>query len=351
MTASTQRTLLLSHITQAVQAGARLQPACAIAGITLRTLQRWRANACGLDLRTQRVIKPPHALSQAERDHLLSIANSAEYAHLPPSQFVPMLADKGLYLASESTFYRVLREAKQLTHRRPECPATPRHKPQALCATAPNQIYSWDITYLPSTIKGIYFYLYVFLDIFSRKIVGWQIYSEESAANAADMMADICRRGRVMPGQVTLHSDNGSPMKGATMLSMLQTLGVMPSLSRPSVSNDNPFSEALFKTLKYRADFAVRPFETLAEVRAWAEPLIQWYNHEHRHSGIQFVTPAQRHAGLDVAILQQRDAVYRAAQAANPARWSRRVRDWRCVHEVHLNPSKMTACAEIKMAA
>lgn len=339
MTSPEQRKILMGVIADATQAGARQSHACNIVSINTRTLQRWQNDAEGQDLRRQRVFTPAHALSQAEREHLLVIANSAEYGHLPPSQFVPMLADKGCYFASESTFYRVLRGAKQLTHRRTERPAQPRSKPRAVCATAPNQLYSWDITYLPSSIKGIYFYLYVFLDIFSRKIVGWQIYSEESAANASDMIADICLREQVAPGQVILHSDNGSSMKGATMLSMLQALGVMPSLSRPSVSNDNAYSESAFKTLKYRSDFAVKPFAELADARRWAEPLMHWYNHKHHHSGIQFVTPAQRHAGQDAIILAHRKAVYMAARAAHPKRWSGDIRHWKYVDKVHLNPS------------
>lgn len=339
MTSPEQRKILLNQIAEATQGGARQAQACAIVGLSPRTLQRWQRQTDGQDQRRTPRHKPAHALSESEREMLLTVANCAEYRHLPPSQFVPMLADKGLYYASESTFYRVLRDAKQLAHRRAERPAQPRTKPRALCATAPNQLYSWDITYLPSSIKGVYFYLYVFLDVYSRKIVGWQIYSEESAANAADMLADICVRERIAPGQITLHSDNGSPMKGATMLAKLQSLGVMPSLSRPAVSNDNPYSEAAFKTLKYRTDFAVKPFATLADARAWAEPLMHWYNHQHHHSSIKFVTPARRHAGLDNAILAQRQAVYTTARAANPRRWSGNTRNWKPITEVHLNPA------------
>jgi putative transposase len=354
MTSADQRKKLIADIADATHAGARQAQACNIVNINARTLQRWQHDSEAFDLRTQRTFVPAHALSVAEREQLLFIANSAEYSHLPPSQLVPMLADKGLYYASESTFYRVLRDANQLAHRRTERPAQVRTKPRAVRATAPNQLYSWDITYLPTTIKGIYFYLYVFLDIFSRKIVGWQIYSEESAANASDMIADICQRERVAPGQVTLHSDNGSAMKGATMLSMLQTLGVVPSLSRPSVSNDNPYSEAAFKTLKYRPDYAVKPFATLVAARAWAEPLLHWYNHSHRHSGIRFVTPEQRHRQQDIAILTQRKAVYTAARVANPKRWSGNIRNWDFIQEVHLNPSNEPSnnnTNEVKKAA
>lgn len=340
MTTPEQRKTVIGIIADATKAGARHAQACNIVSINIRTLQRWQLDAQGGDRRSQRTFTPAHALSKAEREQLLAIANSPEYGHLPPSQLVPLLADKGQYFASESTFYRVLRDANQLAHRRVERPAQIRNKPRAVCATAPNQLYSWDITYLPSSIKGQYFYLYVFLDIFSRKIVGWQIYCEESAANASDMIADICLREQVAPNQVILHSDNGSSMKGATMLAMLQTLGVMPSLSRPSVSNDNPYSESAFRTLKYRSDLAVKSFETLADARRWGEILLHWYNHVHQHSSIQFVTPAQRHAGQDATLLAKRTAVYAAARATNPQRWSGDIRNWRYVDKVYLNPSK-----------
>lgn len=268
------------------------------------------AAACG----TRR---PAHKRSSLERVALLAIAHSAEFGPLPPSQIVPRLADQQRYIASESTFYRVLRAENQLAHRRPERVAHKRSKPRATCATPPNQRYTWDITYLPTTVHGLYFYRYLFLDVFSRKIVAWQIYAEESGANASEIVRDLCRREQITHGQVILHADNGSPMKGATMLATLQTLGVMPSLSRPAVSNDNPYSESLFKTLKYRPAYPLNPFADLAAARSWATTLVQWYNHEHRHSAIRFVTPAQRHAGLDQAILTQRSAVYESARVKN----------------------------------
>lgn len=340
MTTPAQRQQLLGLLSASTQAGARIQTSCHVIGLSERTIQRWQADADAIDQRTVTHNAPAHKLSENERREVLAVANSTEFAHLPPSQIVPLLADKGRYIASESTFYRLLRQEGQLTHRRTERPSHMRHKPKAVCATQPNQLYSWDITYLPTTIKGMYFYLYVFLDIFSRKIVGWQVYAEESSQNASDMIRDICQRERIAQGQVILHSDNGSSMKGATMLAMLQTLGVIPSLSRPAVSNDNPYSESAFKTLKYRPDYPLKPFGDLQEARRWTGKLVQWYNHEHRHSSIQFVTPAQRHAGLDKAIIAQRLQVYADARKAQPQRWSSCARDWQVVTEVHLNPTK-----------
>ena len=158
-------------------------------------------------------------------------------------------------------------EEKQLAHRRSERPAQTRTKPRAVCATAPNQLYSWDITYLPALIRGQFFYLYLFVDIFSRKIVGWQVYEEENSALAGELFRDLCHREGIQSKQLILHSDNGSPMKGSTMLATLQQLGVMPSFSRPSVSNDNPYSESLFKTLKYRPKYPLKPFAGVTEAR------------------------------------------------------------------------------------
>ena len=193
---------------------------------------------------------PPNKLSDAERAQALQVLNSEPFKDLPPSQIVPRLADQGRYVASESTLYRLLRQAGQLAHRRLERAAYKRHKPRALVATAPNQVYCWDITYLPTQVRGTYFYLYLFVDLFSRKIVGWQVFDCESAELASQLLMDICQRHAVAPGQLTVHSDNGAPMKGETMLATMQRLGVAASRSRPAVSNDNPFSEALFRTLK-----------------------------------------------------------------------------------------------------
>jgi putative transposase len=236
--------------------------------------------------------------------------------------------------------YRVLRAHKQLRHRGAERPRQQRNKPRALCATAPNQLFSWDITYLPTLVTGIYFYLYLFMDIFSRKIVGWQIYETESSELAAEVMRDLCERENIAPNQVVLHSDNGSPMKGATMLATLQSLGVMPSFSRAAVSNDNPYSESLFKTLKYRPDYPARAFESLFAARQWVGTFVHWYNHEHRHSGVRFVTPEQRHAGQDTVLLAKRVQVYEAAKTKHPQRWSGSTRNWEPVRVVHLNPDQ-----------
>ena len=216
--------------------------------------------------------------------------------------------------------------------------ANKRSRPRALVATGPDQIYCWDISYLPTEVRCIYFYLYLFVDLFSRKIVGWQVYDCESAELASHLLRAICERQGIRLHQFTVHSDNGSPMKGETMLATMQRLGVAASRSRPAVSNDNPFSEALFRTLKYRPQLPVKPFNGLLHARRWVTELVHWYNHEHRHSAIRFIAPAQRHLKLDEAILAERAEVYAAARNANPNRWSGEIRNWSPITEVHLNP-------------
>jgi transposase InsO family protein len=342
MTTLTQRSQVIVWVGDAIAAGARQECACSAISLSARTLQRWQRDQSRCDQRPTRVQTPKNQLSEPERQSLLTVANSNEFGHLAPSQIVPRLADRGQYIASESTFYRVLKAHNQLQHRSAERPRQQRNKPRALCATTPNELFSWDITYLPTLVIGIYFYLYLFMDIFSRKIVGWQIYETESSELAAEVMRDICEREHIAPNQVVLHSDNGSPMKGAMMLATLQTLGVMPTFSRPAVSNDNPYSESLFKTLKYRPNYPARAFENLFAARQWVGTFVDWYNHEHRHSAVRFVTPAQRHAGQDEELLAKRVEVYEAAKVKNPQRWSGSTRNWQPVRAVHLNPDQQT---------
>lgn len=341
MTHSEQRKNILNLLDEAQKAGARLAPACTQIGLSKRTIQHWRAADNSLiDRRTVVHHSPPNKLSLEEIDHLLSVANSADYGHLPPSQIIPRLADAGVYLASESTLYRALRASLQLTHRRLEAAPKERAKPRHIRVFAPNQCFTWDISYLPTLVLGQYFYLYMHVDIFSRKIVGWAVHERESSENAASLLNDIVARENIASGQLTLHSDNGAPMKGSSLLATMQQLGVAASLSRPSCSNDNPFSESLFRTLKYRPEMPLKPFADVAAACAWVAELVRWYNHEHRHCGIRFVTPAQRHAELDQALLERRHALYQAEKAKNPNRWSGKTRNWRHIENVDLNPQK-----------
>ena len=250
---------------------------------------------------------------------------------------MPALADRGEYICSERTFYRVLK-SEGMQHHRGKSRAPQRKICPRLVAYQPNQIYSWDITFLPTEIKGNFYYLYLFVDIYSRYIVGWHIDEYQDNKIAAMVFKDICRKSKISPHQLTLHVDNGGPMKGATMLATMQNLGVIKSFSRPATSNDNPFSEALFKTVKYCPSYPRKPFKNIEHAVAWMESFTEWYNKKHRHSGIKFVTPYQRHYGLDEEILVKRRCIYEAAKLCNPKRWSGSTRCWESEKKVYINP-------------
>jgi putative transposase len=322
-------------IDAAVEAGARRRLACECVGLPARTLERWRKSS--EDCRAVQKWPPKNRLSDAERNRILQVVNSAEFRELSPKQIVPALADRGAYLASESTVYRVLRAAGQLTHRAASRPPMVRASRQHV-ATGPNQLWSWDITYLRSPVRGAFFYLYLVIDVWSRKVVGWAVHEREAHELAAELVGGICRDERVDPAGLVLHSDNGGPMKGATMLATLQRLGVVPSFSRPGVSDDNPFSEALFRTLKYRPGFPSKPFASLDAARTWVAGFVHWYNTKHLHSAIRFVTPEARHAGVDIVQLANREQVYRRARRRHPERWSRQTRNWSHIPLVVLHP-------------
>lgn len=353
MTVLEDRLALARDIDEAHAAGARLAPACAIAGITVRTLQRWKGSD-GLTMGDRRPIaehpKPAHALSAAEKAQILQVANEPRFAALPPARIVPMLADDGIYLASESTFQRVLREHGQTSHRgRAKAPQAVR-RPTTHVASAPGQVWCWDMTFLPSQVQGRWFYLYLILDLFSRKIVGWEVHPTDDATHAAHLVrrTALAEGVHAMTKRPVLHGDNGATLKATTVLAMLHWLGIAPSYSRPRVSDDNPYVESLFRTAKYRPEFPTGGFADLDQARDWAAKFVNWYNIDHRHSGIRYVSPAQRHAGEDQAILAARHALYQKAREANPARWSGSTRNWDPVGAVTLNPERDSA---IQLAA
>jgi putative transposase len=339
------RQALARDIDAARAAGARLAPACEVAGIELRTLQRWRAQA-GLtagDGRPQAVrAMPGHALSPQERAALLAVANEPRFADVPPARIVPMLADEGVYLASESSFARVLREHGQNAHRgRAKAPRASR-APSTHIATAPRQVWCWDMTYLPAVVMGRWFHLYLILDLYSRKIVGWEVHDSDDSAHAVHLVrrTALAEGIAAMTTKPVLHGDNGSTLKATTVLAMLNWLGVKPSYSRPRVSDDNAYAESLFRTAKYRPEFPTKGFADLDAARSWAAEFARWYNVDHRHSGIGYVSPAQRHDGRDQAILAARHALYCQARRRNPARWSGNTRDWSHISVVALNPER-----------
>ena len=300
-------------------------------------MQRWRTANVGDDRRAGPRTTPPNKLSEVERKKVIAVANSPEFRDLSVRQIVPRLADQGEYIASESTFYRVLKAAGLDTHRDASKPAT-RKRPDELVATGPDQVWTWDITYLKSPIRGSFYYLYMIVDVFSRKIVGAAVHDRESSKLAAELVERSTLTASAQP--LVLHSDNGAPMKGATLLETLRQLGIACSFSRPSVSNDNAYSEALFRTLKYRPDYPDGPFAGISEASDWVVGFERWYNEQHLHSAIRFVTPAQRHSGADCAILKARTRVYQQARRRNPNRWSKGIRSWERPGSVRLNPPR-----------
>lgn len=267
---------------------------------------------------------------------MITLATSKEFCDLSPNQIIPKLADRGEYIGSESSLYRVLKAKKLLTHRGFSKPKT-MIRPKGYEVFGPRELFSWDITYLKSEVRGQYFYLYLFMDVFSRKIVGWDVHERELSELSSKLLTRICREEGIEKNAVVIHADNGGPMKGGTMLATMQRLGVIPSFSRPSVSNDNPFSESLFKTMKYCPQYSSNPFKTIKEAIQWVSEFVSWYNTKCLHSAISFTTPDSRHCGYDEDILKQRDNVYKIAKQKNPQRWSGNTRNWEKIKSVRLN--------------
>lgn len=286
----------------------------------------WRKAGSLVDGRKDATRACPHALTVDEKEQIVERCNSEEFRSLPPSQLVPRLAERGIYLVSESSFYRVLDEYDQNhRHSRSEVPRTVT-KPKAGVATAPNQVWSWDITYLPTAIRGQFYRLYLVLDVYSRMIVGWGVHHDELAVHASELMSKAYLRHHIAQDKLALHRDNGGLMKGATSLAKLQALGVVSSFNRPSVSNDSPYSEATFRTLKYTPAYPKQPFAGIEEARQWIAHFVIWYNTKRRHRSVRFVTPEQRHEGRDEAIFFEgaygclRD---RQGTHARPLKWMR----------------------------
>jgi putative transposase len=332
-------------INEAVAAGARRWRACEVLGLTVRTLERWGTS--DEDGRHGPNTVPANKLSDTERRKVVAIATSVEFRDCSPSQIVPRLAGRGEYVASESSFYRVLRDADMQHHRARSRP--PVSRPREHVAEGPWQLASWDITYLRSLVRGLFFYLYLVEDVWSRKVLGWEVHDVECSDLAAALVDRI--RAEAGPGVDlrgwVLHSDNGGPMKGATMLATLQRLGAVPSFSRPSVSDDNPYIESLFRTLKYCPEYPSSGFESVEQARLWVARFVAWYNHDHQHSGIGYVAPADRHSGDDIAILEARRDTYARARARHPERWSQHTRAWNRPATVTLNPENHAEAEQI----
>ena len=341
MISNPDRIIAVELIDEARANGARLKPACDVLEISDRTYQRWTK---GENVKKdQRPIvlrpEPKNKLSKEERKEIIKTVNSPKYADLATSQIIPALADEGKYLASESTVYRILEEEKMNTHRNPSKAPVKRATPTHV-AVAPNQVWTWDITWLNAFIKGQYYKLYLIVDMFSRLIVSYEVWETEKAEYAQRLIKKATLAQGIAGKPLVLHSDNGSPMKAATFLATLEKLGVQSSFSRPRVSNDNPYSESLFKTMKYRPKYPGKGFSNLEDARKWVSKFVNWYNCTHLHSGINFITPYQRHYGLDKDIMMNRIKTYEEAKAKHPERWSKDIRDWSLPEYVTLNPMK-----------
>jgi len=344
MIALEDRQALVRDIGMAQSAGARISKACEVCGIDRRTLHRWKADALALQSGDRRPMAirptPAHALTPEERARVLSVANEPRFADRPPARIVPALADEGIYIASESTFGRVLSAEGQNAHRGRAKEPKQQRPATTHVANGPGELWCWDMTYLPTDITGRWFYLYLILDIYSRKIVGWEVHDTDDADHAARVVQRAALAEGIAANQTkpVLHGDNGATLKATTVLAMLHWLGIKPSYSRPRVSNDNAFAESAFRTAKYRPEYVRRGFKDLDQARSWASEFVYWYNVEHLHSGIRYVSPNQRHAGQDHEILAARHHLYLAAQAANPRRWTRNTRNWTPIGAVTLNP-------------
>ncbi len=341
MISPSDRALAVELIQEANQNGARLALACKELNISVRTYERWVSGGGIKEDQRPHAIRPEpkNKLTKEEKEKIVEVVKQEEFADLPPTQIVPKLAYQSVYIASESSFYRVLREQKMQNHRgrgkKPE-----RRIPESHLAKEPNQVWTWDITWLKGPVKGLYYRLYMIIDLFSRKIVGWEIWESEEAKYAEELIKRAVLSEKIQGKPLVLHSDNGSPMKAATFQVLLEKLGIQSSYSRPRVSNDNPYSEATFRTLKYRPEYPYNGFETKEIAREWALKFVHWYNCIHLHSGINFVTPEQCHTGVYIDVLNKRKEVYEQAKQQHPERWSRSTRNWDPHKSVALNPMK-----------
>lgn len=264
--------------------------------------------------------RPLRALTEAERQQVLDVLHETRFVDLAPAEIYATLLDEGRYLCSERTMYRVLAENAEVRERRNQL-RHPEYKKPELLATAPNQVWSWDITKLLGPEKWTYYYLYVIIDIFSRRVVGWMAAHRESSSLATKLISECCEREGIQAGQLTIHADRGTSMKSKPVALLLTDLGVTKTHSRPHVSNDNPFSEAQFKTLKYRPEFPKR-FGCIEDARAFCRGFFAWYNEHHRHGGIGLLTPNDVHYGRAAQRLQARSAVLANAHAAHPERFT-----------------------------
>ena len=316
-----------------------ISPACQAIGLARSSLYRWKKGP--QDRVKKPRVKPKRMITDTERATILSVLNSERFCDLAPRQVYATLLDEGVYHCSWRSMYRILTEQDQVTERRRGHRRHQYEKPELL-ATSENELWSWDISKLKGPVPFHYYYLYVIIDVFSRYVPGFMVAEHESAELAKELIEVSCQRQGIVPQQLTLHSDRGPAMKAKSLALLLSDLGVTKSHSRPHVSNDNPFSEAQFKTVKYHPDFPER-FGSLQDARAWAEDFFDWYNHHHRHSSLGLMTPSMVHYGKAERVRAQRQQVLEAAYRAHPERFVRGVSSLPPLQEaVWINPPKTT---------
>ena len=293
--------------------------ACAAMGVARSSFYRRRTHLAQLPAEPRPRPRPDRALTTVERQAVLDLMREPRFADLAPAEIYATLLDQGLYYCSVRTMYRILDENSEVRERRNQL-RHPEYKKPELLAEGPNQVWSWDITKLMGPAKWTYFYLYVIIDIFSRRIVGWCVADAENAALFKMLFEDATTKHQVPPGQLTLHADRGAPMKAKVTVQLLADLGVTKSHSRPHVSNDNPFSESHFKTLKYQPQFPKR-FGCIEDAKAFCRDFFAWYNQDHHHAGIGLMTPDQVHYGQTDAVHAARQATLDRAFRENPERF------------------------------
>ena len=297
-------------------------PTCAALGVARATLYRHRRRGSAAPVQAPVERSSARALGVEERQAVLATLHSERFVDQSPAAVYATLLDEGSYVCSQRTMYRLLEQAGEVRERRDQLRHPVYARPELL-ASRPNEVWSWDITKLLGPTKWSYFYLYVLLDIFSRYVVGWMVAHRESAQLAKRLIAESARKQSIEPGQLTVHADRGSSMTSKPVALLLADLGVTKTHSRPSVSNDNPFSEAQFKTLKYRPEFPDR-FGSIEDSRAFCVGFFDWYNNRHYHSGLALLTPTTVHHGNSATVIERRRAVLAAAYAAHPERFVRR---------------------------
>ncbi len=333
-----ERKKAICLIEEAKTEGARISKACECLEISVRTFKRWKSGRI-IDQRKGSDKSIPKKLTSEERQAIIDACCSREYQDLTPYEIQVILLDAKVYLGSVSTFYRVLRSENMVHFRGNTRKGTKKHRPPERVATGPNQVWAWDITYLKTSVAGMYFYLYTIIDVWSRKIVGWSIENSENYEHSERLFKRVMKSHELK--KVFLHSDNGNPMKAGTMLMTLYKLGIIPSFSRPRVSNDNAYIESFFKTLKYMKSYP-KYFETIIDAQYWVADFLDWYNDRHLHSSIAYVTPNQKQSGEAESIIAARNEVKRIAYEAKRIRWSSKMAEIISPQTVLLNPSLET---------